>query len=136
MAGRQLGIQPIPRFELEAIRPFELLFVDNKDFPCAVRGTAVTALTMVDYASRAKFKVDLNTKRNNGRAFQRLAVRRITTPVAVQARFRPPSMVPSQQSSPGAWCSWLARRPVKPEVAGSSPVAPATSAYGRRIHPL
>ena len=26
----------------------------------------------------------------------------------------------------GAWCSWLARRPVKPEVAGSSPVGPAT----------
>ena len=29
----------------------------------------------------------------------------------------------------GAWCSWLTRRPVKPEIAGSSPVAPAKLNY-------
>ena len=30
----------------------------------------------------------------------------------------------SSLSFTGAWRSWLSRRPVKPEAAGSSPVAP------------
>ena len=33
----------------------------------------------------------------------------------------------------GPWCSWLARRPVKPEVAGSSPVGPAISFHRSNI---
>lgn len=71
-AGRQLGIQSVPRFDLEAIRPFELMFVDNKDYPCEVRGGAMTAFIFVDYKSRAKFKFDVITKRNNGAAFSRV----------------------------------------------------------------
>ena len=36
--GRQLGVQSVPRFELPSLRPFEIMFADNKDYPCKVRG--------------------------------------------------------------------------------------------------
>ena len=44
VAGRELGVQPVPRFDLQALRPFEAMFVDNKNFPCPVRGGAKTTL--------------------------------------------------------------------------------------------
>jgi hypothetical protein len=34
--GRRLGIQNMPRFDLDKLRPFEAVFVDNKDYPCYV----------------------------------------------------------------------------------------------------
>jgi hypothetical protein len=46
--------------------------VDNKDYPCAVRGGAVTALVFIDYRSRSKFKIDLSSKKNNGTAFREI----------------------------------------------------------------
>jgi len=72
VAGRDLGIQAVPRFDLHTLRPFELMFVDNKDYPCPVRGGAVTALIFIDYATRAKYKVDVSSKVNNGAAFQQI----------------------------------------------------------------
>ena len=45
------------------------MFVDNKDYNCSVRGGAITALVFIDYKTRAKFKVDLTSKVNNGVAF-------------------------------------------------------------------
>ena len=35
-AGRQLGHQ-VPRFDIKALRPFEVMFADNKDYPCQQR---------------------------------------------------------------------------------------------------
>ena len=69
-AGRQLGVQPIPRFQLYTLKVFEVMFVDNKDVPCGIRGGAVTSLIFIDYKSRIKFKQDVHTKRDNGKAFQ------------------------------------------------------------------
>ena len=31
-AGRDHGLQKVPRFDLEKLRPFEVMFVDNKDY--------------------------------------------------------------------------------------------------------
>ena len=48
------------------------MFVDNKDFPCLVRGGTNAAFVLVCYKTRAKFKVDVTTKKHNGKAFRRL----------------------------------------------------------------
>ena len=32
VAGRALGEQPVPRFDLNKLRPFEVMFVDNKEY--------------------------------------------------------------------------------------------------------
>ena len=50
------------------------MFVDNKDFPCLVRGGTNAAFVLVCYKTRAKakFKVDITTKKHNGKAFRRL----------------------------------------------------------------
>jgi site-specific DNA-cytosine methylase len=72
VAGRRLGIQPVPRFDLEALKPYEVMFVDNKDFPCAVRGGAITALVFICHKTRIKQKVDLSSKKHNGTALRRI----------------------------------------------------------------
>ena len=72
VAGRELGTQNVPRFDLATLQPFEAMFVDNKDFPCFVRGGASTCLVFVDYKTRTKHKVDLHTKANNGKAFRQI----------------------------------------------------------------
>ena len=51
VAGRSLGIQPLPqlsRFELEALKPFEITFVDNKDYEHPVRGGKQIAFIVYD----------------------------------------------------------------------------------------
>ena len=70
-AGRELGEHGVPRFDLQKLRLFEAVFVDNKDYPCAVRGGATTTLLFVDYKTRTKHKADLKAKTQNGEAFQR-----------------------------------------------------------------
>ena len=49
----------------------------------------------------------------------------------VQILFRPPEVTKAEP-----WCSWLAHRPVKPEVAGSSPVGSAILSIGAGIAQL
>jgi hypothetical protein len=75
VAGRLLGEQHVPRFDIEKLRPFEAVFVDNKDFECTVRGGASTALIFIDYKTRTKHKIDLHTKVNNGLAFRKIVAR-------------------------------------------------------------
>jgi hypothetical protein len=65
----------VPRFDIAKLRPFEAVFVDNKDFPCPVRGGAKTSLIFIDYKTRTKHKVDLQTKAHNGDAFQVIVAR-------------------------------------------------------------
>ena len=72
VAGRMMGVQNVPRFDIYKLRPFEVMFCDNKDFPCSVRGGAITAFIFIDYLSRAKCKVDLRSKQLNGLAFRRI----------------------------------------------------------------
>lgn len=71
VTGRAMGIQPVPRFDLDKIRPFEVMFCDNKDYEMRVRGGWTTAFVLVDLKSTAKFKVDLTRKTENGLAFRR-----------------------------------------------------------------
>ena len=75
VAGRQLGEQNVPRFDLEKLRPFEAVFVDNKDYSCDVRGGAVTTLIFIDYKTRTKHKIDLHNKTLNGSAFRIIVAR-------------------------------------------------------------
>lgn len=72
VAGRSLGIQSVPRVNLEQLRPFELMFCDNKDYDVVVRGGRQIAFIMCDYKTTAKFKIDLTTKKDNGNAFRRI----------------------------------------------------------------
>ena len=72
VAGRELGVQNVPRFQLDTLRPWELMFVDNKDYPVVVRGGYKTALIFIDYKTRVKSKVDVRSKKHNGKAFSRI----------------------------------------------------------------
>jgi hypothetical protein len=61
-SGRSLGEQPIPRYVLSKIRPFEVMFADNKDCPCTVRGGKQCALVLVNYYSRQNSRL-MRTRR-------------------------------------------------------------------------
>lgn len=71
-AGRDLGVQPVPRYDLSKLEPFEVMFADNKDYPCVVRGSKQIAFVLIDYDSQAKFKVDVSAKTENGDAFLKI----------------------------------------------------------------
>ena len=73
--GRELGEQQVPRFDIDKLRPFEAVFVDNKDFPCKVRGGATTCRVFIDYKTRTKHKVDLRSKAQNDTAFKKIGAR-------------------------------------------------------------
>jgi site-specific DNA-cytosine methylase len=73
-AGRQLGTADPPRFDIINLRPFEVMFVDNKGYPCPQRGGDKTALVLIDVKTRAKFKVDCTKKVHNGEAFAQIMV--------------------------------------------------------------
>ena len=70
VAGRSLGVQPVPRFDREKLRPFEVTFCDNKDYDVPVRGGRQVAFLVYDYKTTAKFKVDLFSKKDNGRTLR------------------------------------------------------------------
>lgn len=65
-------MQHVPRFDLEKLRPFEIMFADNKDYEQKVRGGKQIAFILYDLASTAKFKVDLMSKADNGVAFRKI----------------------------------------------------------------
>ena len=68
MAGRVLGTMHVSRFDIDTLRPFEIMLVDNKDYKQPVRGGRQTTLILydIDVKSTAKFKVDLFKKTENG----------------------------------------------------------------------
>ena len=72
VAGRSKGVQPVPRFDLEQLRPFEVMFADNKDYDVAVRGGKQVAFVLYDLKTTAKFVVDVQSKAHNGNAFRRI----------------------------------------------------------------
>ena len=72
VAGRALGAVPVPRFDLAKLRPFEVMFVDNKDYEQAVRGGRQTTFILYDVCSTAKFKVDIFKKTENGVALREI----------------------------------------------------------------
>ena len=72
VAGRALGIQPVPRFDVDKLRPFEVMFADNKQYDVPVRGGRQQAFVLYDLKSTAKFKVDVFKKSSNGIAFSKI----------------------------------------------------------------
>ena len=60
---------------LSELRAFEAMFVDNKEYVCAVRGGAKQTLVFVDYKTRAKMKLDVGSKKHNGQAFRKMLIR-------------------------------------------------------------
>ena len=65
----------IPRFDIQALRPFEVMFADNKDYDYTQRGGFKTALVIIDLKTLLKYKVDLTQKRDNGWAIQQFYVK-------------------------------------------------------------
>ena len=53
-AGRELGVQSVPRADLYKLKTVELMFVDNKDCAFPARGGATSTLVFVDYKTRVK----------------------------------------------------------------------------------
>ena len=72
VAGRELGSQSVPRFDLHKLRVFEVMFVDNKDYPCQIRGGAKQALLFICCKTRMKAVVDVSSKKHNGQAFSNI----------------------------------------------------------------
>ena len=70
--GRAMGQQPVPRFDLDKLRPFEAMFADNKDYLRYIRGGKKTAFFIYDMKSCASMKVDLVRKADNGLAFREI----------------------------------------------------------------
>ena len=65
-----------PRFNIEALRPWEVSFWDNKDYTeigVKMRGDTETTLIGLDLASYMVCVGDVPTKQNNGRAFKKIA---------------------------------------------------------------
>ena len=60
------------RFDVSKLRPFEVMYCDNFDYPCPVRGGKLTGFVMVCLKTFAIFKVDVKSKAHNGRAFRKL----------------------------------------------------------------
>ena len=56
VTGRALGTMTVPRFDIDALRPFEVMFVDNKDYEQLVHGGRQTTFILYDVKSTAKFK--------------------------------------------------------------------------------
>ena len=68
-AGRELGIQPVQRYDLSQLKLWEIMYVDNKDYPCSVRGGAKQVLLFVDHKSRMKAVAEVKAKSDNGTAY-------------------------------------------------------------------
>ena len=49
-----------------------MIYCDNFDYPCPVRGGKLTGFVMVCLKTFAIFKVDVKSKAHNGRAFRKL----------------------------------------------------------------
>jgi hypothetical protein len=73
--GRDLGPQPVPRFDLDRLKVWEVMFVDNKEFPCVIRGGATQSLLFVDVKSRMKAAIEIKSKKLNGTAFRQIVSR-------------------------------------------------------------
>ena len=69
LPGKGMGTKPLPRFRLEALRPMEAHFLDNKEIDGGY------LLFFVDMKSRATDVVFINSKTANGRAYKEICAR-------------------------------------------------------------
>ena len=66
------AIEHLPRFNLDELQPFQVMFVDNKKFDTVQRGGFIEALVFYDVKSSTKDMVPLFAKLHNGRGFRDL----------------------------------------------------------------
>ena len=72
--GRSSESKP-PRFEVEKLRPFEVMFADEKSYSEPQRSGWTTSLMVLDLASDAWFKVDETSKTQHGKSFRDLMIK-------------------------------------------------------------
>ena len=56
------------RFDLEELKPWEVIMADNKNFPCEVRGGFKTSFAVIDVKTQRKLIVKLIRKAHNHKA--------------------------------------------------------------------
>jgi len=64
--------EDLHRYDVSKLKPFEVMYVDNKNYPCTVRGGKLTAFVLVDLKTLAIFKIDVTSKAFNGRALRKI----------------------------------------------------------------
>jgi len=64
--------ESLHRYDVTKLKPFEVMYVDNKNYPCTVRGGNLVAFVLVDLRTFAIFKVDVTNKARNGRALREI----------------------------------------------------------------
>jgi hypothetical protein len=63
-----------PRFNVPSLKPFEVMFCDEKAYPTVQRGGWNSSFILLDMASDAWFKQDESSKTQHGEAFTRIMV--------------------------------------------------------------
>ena len=71
--GRTATATP-PRFDAAALKPFEVMFADEKPYDTLQRGGHKTSFVLIDVASSAWFKVDEVSKTQHGRSFAEIMI--------------------------------------------------------------
>ena len=62
----QTAEQTVSRFNIESLRPFEVMFADEKSYDVTQRSGYTTSFILLDLASDAWFKVDETSKKEHG----------------------------------------------------------------------
>jgi hypothetical protein len=73
VAGRTTEAS-VPRFDIDLIKPFEIMFADEKAYDSPQRGGWTTSFVMVDLKSDAWFKIDETAKTQHGDSFQKIII--------------------------------------------------------------
>ena len=64
--------EDLHRFDVSKLRSWKVMCVDNKSYPCVVRGGKLISFVLVDLKSFAIMKVDVTSKSFNGRALRKI----------------------------------------------------------------
>ena len=62
---KRLAQQHLPRVDLPNLKPFQMMFADNKEFPCEQRDGYKTAFVCIDVKTQKKFVCKLKRKLHN-----------------------------------------------------------------------
>ena len=73
VVGRTSEHKP-PRFDVSRLRPFEVMFADEKEYDMPQRGGWTTSFILLDLASDAWFKVDATRKTSHPDSLQQIVI--------------------------------------------------------------
>ena len=71
--GRASEAKP-PRFDIQELKPWEVMFADEKEFPTPQRGGTKTSFILLDYKSDAWFFKAETTKTQHDDSFRKIMV--------------------------------------------------------------